>query len=602
MPTPISPALPIAQTLTPTPLPVPNRADPTDYATRMDTNLAWRAAENTERITQQGQINAAVARVNLNATEANQNAAESNASATTATAAATAAAASATAAQAIASATSVTSVVVGAGAKSLTLDAPGIALASGMWVRIANTAAPSTNVMRGVVTSYNSGTRALVVDVQGVLGSGTYTAWTVSPSTQLLAADLRTVNLDRPRAVPSLLVLADAIDAIGLPPGVTFARASTKMVRNDRNIWSSILVNAPPITHDVVTREKFLWIEDTATNYLLRSQDFSNASWTKTNCTITTTIASPDAGTNAQTVTITAGGAGFATQNTATMPAGPCTLSMRAKQGTTPWVFLELVLPSGGGTVQAWYNTSTGATGSTTGAALKGSRITQDGDGFWLCEAAVDLPSGGVVGASIGPCTGNSSTTSAAGLTATFWQMQCENYYHATSPVVTTSATVTRSADVLTDGGFGARLTGATGCTIVTTARSLNYIVTSPGWAVSRGPAIWFFGPNSSRILHYGTAVEVYAGTATSYTNIGAMAQGVHTHAVVIAASGAQSRYAQDGAAAANLNGTGLGALTTLNIGHNNNTAQFAGLIKELRVYPFALTDLNIQSLSALRP
>lgn len=79
--------------------------------------------------------------------------------------------------------TSTTSLAIGDGTKSLTVQT-GRGYVPGAQLIIANTAAPTTNYMYGSVTSYNSGTGALVVEVplDGSRGAGTYTAWTVSLS------------------------------------------------------------------------------------------------------------------------------------------------------------------------------------------------------------------------------------------------------------------------------------------------------------------------------------------------------------------------------------------------------------------------------------
>lgn len=93
------------------------------------------------------------------------------------------AAAAASAASAINSpgtnATSTTSVLIGTGSKSLTVQT-GKAFVVGQPVMIARTSAPGTTWMAGNVTSYTSGTGALVVDVVWTRGSGTFTDWTVS--------------------------------------------------------------------------------------------------------------------------------------------------------------------------------------------------------------------------------------------------------------------------------------------------------------------------------------------------------------------------------------------------------------------------------------
>lgn len=77
-------------------------------------------------------------------------------------------------------ATSTTSVAIGLGAKSLTIQT-GKDIVVGMSVKVASTASP-TNWMHGDVTSYNSGTGALGVNVTTINGSGTLAAWTVSLS------------------------------------------------------------------------------------------------------------------------------------------------------------------------------------------------------------------------------------------------------------------------------------------------------------------------------------------------------------------------------------------------------------------------------------
>jgi hypothetical protein len=73
--------------------------------------------------------------------------------------------------------TSNTSNVIGTGAKTFTVSA-GKSFLGGMYLVIADTAAPSTNSMYGQVTSY-IGT-SLVVNILSITGSGTKTAWVIS--------------------------------------------------------------------------------------------------------------------------------------------------------------------------------------------------------------------------------------------------------------------------------------------------------------------------------------------------------------------------------------------------------------------------------------
>ena len=76
------------------------------------------------------------------------------------------------------SATSTTSNTIGTGSKSFTVET-GRGFIAGQSLSIAYTTTP-TNRMFAVVTSYNSGTGALVVNVQAIEGSGTFTAWSIA--------------------------------------------------------------------------------------------------------------------------------------------------------------------------------------------------------------------------------------------------------------------------------------------------------------------------------------------------------------------------------------------------------------------------------------
>lgn len=86
-------------------------------------------------------------------------------------------------------ATSTTSNVVELGTKTWTVQT-NRAFAPGMYLIIADSAAPSVNYMVGQVTAYNAGTGALTVFIVAFFGSGTKTAWTFSlsaPTTYLFA-------------------------------------------------------------------------------------------------------------------------------------------------------------------------------------------------------------------------------------------------------------------------------------------------------------------------------------------------------------------------------------------------------------------------------
>lgn len=78
-------------------------------------------------------------------------------------------------------ANSTTSVAIGTGSKSFTIET-GKSFSATMVVRMADAAAPTINFMIGSVTSYNPTTGALVVNVTSVTGSGTKADWDITLS------------------------------------------------------------------------------------------------------------------------------------------------------------------------------------------------------------------------------------------------------------------------------------------------------------------------------------------------------------------------------------------------------------------------------------
>ena len=115
------------------------------------------------------------------ASNASTSASSASASAATATTQATNASNSATAAaNYLTVGTSTTSVLIGTGAKSFTADT-GKAWGAGLILSISS-AANTANFMHGTVTSYNSGTGALVMNILDVGGSGTLNDWGIAIS------------------------------------------------------------------------------------------------------------------------------------------------------------------------------------------------------------------------------------------------------------------------------------------------------------------------------------------------------------------------------------------------------------------------------------
>lgn len=153
-----------------TPPTAPSRNDAAaTFISRANAFLAWLVTFATELISGVSWFSDQTVAVAADAATASSSAAT-----------ATAAAASAFAAPGT-SGTSVTTAIIGAGAKTLTIQA-NKDLVGGMWVLAADAAAPSTNSMAGQIDSYDDGTGVLnfTVPADLVIGSGSCSSWTVS--------------------------------------------------------------------------------------------------------------------------------------------------------------------------------------------------------------------------------------------------------------------------------------------------------------------------------------------------------------------------------------------------------------------------------------
>lgn len=173
----------------------PDRSDRATFSARATAFATWMGTAVTE-------FAALATNVYNNAVDCYNNAVAAAASAVSAAASAT------TAVNAPGtSATSTTSLTIGTGSQSLTVQT-GKSFAVGQAVIIAYTTSPG-NYMLGYITSYTSGTGALVVTVTTTSGSGTQSAWTVSLTSPIQAAALASQQ----KTTTYTAVAGDVIDA-----------------------------------------------------------------------------------------------------------------------------------------------------------------------------------------------------------------------------------------------------------------------------------------------------------------------------------------------------------------------------------------------------
>ena len=253
------------------------------------------------------------------------------------------------------------------------------------------------------------------------------------------------------RAVPSLdLRFADnksLVDAKTNASLVTFTRASTGTFVGSNGVLQTASTDVPRFDHNPTTGESLgLLVEEARTNLATYSEQFNDASWTKTSSTITAnTVVSPDGLTTGDSITSSAGLLGRVEQTISQTTGTTYTLSTFAKANQYTFCQLRITGTVVGAITRAYFNLTTG---TITGAANCTASITPLGNGWYRCSIAYTA----ILTAAATPRIYgqvDAADTVGDGTSGIYiWGAQMEAGAFPTSYIPTTTATVTRAADV----------------------------------------------------------------------------------------------------------------------------------------------------------
>lgn len=241
----------------------------------------------------------------------------------------------------------------------------------------------------------------------------------------------------------------------------TFARATASGLVPDRvgRLVASRVHSAPvwemaDLDADGVYETPGLRLEPQRTNLILRSQEIDNASWTKTDTTITANnIAAPDGTTTADLCTEGVAGTALVFQSVTVTAGTVVAASVFAKRGNTDWLAVRLEDAGGSDTLHAWFNLSTGAVGSNSvggTAALKRAHVETLASGWYrlIIVGSLGAADTGYI-LHTHSASADSSLTRVNSATYYLWGAMLEEGRMASSYVATTSASVTKNADAL---------------------------------------------------------------------------------------------------------------------------------------------------------
>lgn len=242
----------------------------------------------------------------------------------------------------------------------------------------------------------------------------------------------------------------------------TFTRASTAVYVNRSGVLASAAIDEPRLDYDPATlAARGLLIEESRTNVLLRSQEFSNAAWSKTRASVTAdAVAAPDGTTTGDTLIedSTASDSHYAYQSytkSSSSEVQAYSASVFARAGTRSQIMLLVQGTSGSAhSAYAYFDLSAGTVGATTVAGNfdnAQARIERHADGWYRCivDFRINNDAQASVGVYVLLAVGGSTTYSGNGTSGlSLWGAQLEKGWHQTSYIPTTTGAVTRAADV----------------------------------------------------------------------------------------------------------------------------------------------------------
>ena len=258
------------------------------------------------------------------------------------------------------------------------------------------------------------------------------------------------------RAVPSLdLRFADNKSLVDATTGqslVTFTRASTGTFVGSDGLIQTATTNEPRFDHNPTTGESLgLLVEEARTNLLLRSEEFDNAYWIKSNLTVTSNSTTAPSGTTTADTLVEDTLLGIkAVQSAAiTVASGQAyTFSCYAKPAGRNFAMF-LMIGSFPATILAAFDLTNGTVGTTGGSPI--TTATNVGNGWYRLSITATSSSAGVTVAQVRPCeTSGTSFYQGNGTSGIHvWGAQLEAGAFATSYIPTTTAAATRAADVV---------------------------------------------------------------------------------------------------------------------------------------------------------
>jgi hypothetical protein len=406
-----------------------------------------------------------------------------------------------------------------------------------------------------------------------------------TPSLILVPARFKTGKLYTPLATTSGGVVLGASGDFNVTRNTTATRV------NANGLIESVASGIPRLDYPIGGGCPALLVEPAATNALSYSEEFDNAAWGKSAMTVSTgttaLFTAPDGTTNADKIIATSGNVAH-NINRSGIASAAYTFSVFAKAGEESVISLWLR----GASVRAEFNLVSGTVSNITTTS---ARIENYGNGWYRCTV-YDSTAGTtahVYGRGGAAYAGNGSDG------FYLWGAQLETGSVATSYIPTTTAAVTRNADVI-------NLSGAvSGCIGQTEGTIYAEVVLS---RINANQVISLGTLNDRIMINFDSSTSVLAlirvgGVDANYTaTIPAIPATGGVYKIALGYKANDYCFAVNGIAYASTASRGVPAnMSTLYLGASVfSTAQLNDRIRAAALYTSRLTNAELAALTTL--
>lgn len=395
------------------------------------------------------------------------------------------------------------------------------------------------------------------------------------------------------------------VNTDSLDSRITFTRTTTATRTNSSGLIESVAIDTPRFDYDPVTLEpKGLLVEEQRTNLLVRSEEFNEASWSKTNVTVTAnSTTAPDGTITADTIDEGSVSALHRTQQAAVsfVSGLAYTVSIFVKNGDRDFVQIFLS-PQFSTSDYANFDISTGVLGTVGGAAV--ATISSVGNGWYRCSVTATATSAGTSGPSIGLITSSTSARAETYLGTNkflyIWGAQLEAGAAPSSYIPTVASQVTRAADlpVITGTNFSSWYRADEGTLFAEGGNNAG--------ATSLGIASIDDGTINNRMTMRRAStsslnsIGVASGVAQWNNNVGTWNSGQNNKAI-LAYKTDDVAFTVGAASVATDTSCLIPVVTTLRIGSEVSGAAnpFNGHIRRISYYPRRLSNAELQAITA---